>query len=227
MFTQMLRVGITGLVFTDIDDARNRLNIGVMTDEVQALVEEQLGRLGIPREAFIIEKSSPFEFDSSLQDRHRPLVGGLLVSFFDLMGKVFDCTLGFNAIRAGVPGFVTVSHCTADPGGVEGTVFYQPSSPDSIGVETEDPRYKVTHADDPNCRVNPDGTTRNCRYSDSAFARRDIGVEADRGFIAQPPLNIGQPDPTAWNEVDSFRIVDANPTISVGDHVNKVGIATG
>lgn len=160
-------VGITGLVFTDIDDARNRLNIGVMTDEVQAQVEEELARLGIPREAVIIEKSAPFEFLSSLQDKHRPLVAGLQITGGS------PCTLGFNAIRLGAPGFVTASHCTINPGGEEDTVFYQPFSGlgNLVGQEAVDPRFRVTNAVDSNC---PAGNL--CRCSDSAFVGRRGGI---------------------------------------------------
>lgn len=118
-------LNIPGVVFTDIDDAKNRLAVGVEKLEIQPLVEEQLVKLGIPREAVNIEETKPVEF-GGLQDRNRPLVGGLQIAT-----SRFICSLGFPAIRAGVRGFVANSHCTDNPGVSKARDFIsrQPSSP--------------------------------------------------------------------------------------------------
>lgn len=116
---------VPGVVFTDIDEVKNRLDIGVETEEAAELVEKRLRELGIPREAVDIEISEPVVPDSSLRDRHRPLVGGLEI-IGDYAGTS-ECTLGFNAKRAGVEGFVTASHCSEVLAGVDGTGFYQPT----------------------------------------------------------------------------------------------------
>ncbi len=206
-------LGLPGVVFTDIDDAKNRLAVGVEKLEVQPLVEEQLAKLGIPREAVNIEETQPVEFAASLRDFHRPVVGGLQISF--LRGAdVWSCTLGFNAIRAGVSGFVTNSHCTATMFRLEGTVLYQPTiaAGNRIGVEVVDPWFFI----DGKCPW-----SRLCRYSDSAFVRRDAGVTASQGFLARPALGS-----FAWNGVATFQIVgEGNPM--VGQNVTKVGRTTG
>ena len=202
-------LALPGVVFTDIDDAKNRLAVGVEKPAVQALVEEQLTKLGIPREAVNIEETRPVEFDTSLQDRHRGLVGGLQIAT-----SRFLCTLGFPATRAAVRGFVTNSHCTDTQGGVEGTRFYQPTvaTNNHIGVETVDPVYRLQ--DCPLFRL--------CRYSDAAFVRLDADVTSQRGRIARP-ATLGS---TVWNGVATFRIVsEANPV--VGGRVTKVGRTTG
>ena len=205
MMTDVLN--IPGVVFTDIDDAKNRLAVGVETLEVQPLVEEHLAKLDIPRDAVNVEETKPVKFESSLQDRHRGLVGGLQISTASWI-----CTMGFPATRAGVRGFVTNSHCTNTQGGVEGTRLYQPTfaTGNRIGVETVDPQYRL-------CPL-----TSLCRYSDASFVRLDDDVTSRRGAIARP-ATLGT---LAWNGVATFRIIsEADPV--VGRVVRKVGRTTG
>ncbi|MGH8055648.1 MAG: hypothetical protein ACREOH_00215, partial [Candidatus Entotheonellia bacterium] len=121
------------------------------------------------------------------------------------------CTLGFHAIRAGVPGFVTASHCTFSATVDEGTQIFQPLFPSQVGKEIADPLL----FEGGECPL-----TRKCRYSDSAFARHVIGVDGDLGFIAKADFNS-----PAWAG-ETFRIVGEG-SIMVGDHVNKVGRTTG
>jgi hypothetical protein len=206
-----------GVVFTDIDDTKNRLAVGVATAEARSTVEEHLARLGIPREAVNIEDVGSFLPNVSLQDNHRPLVGGLQIQ--NEFGPI--CTLGFNTTRQGVAGFVTNSHCTAASSanfydGVNATIFYQSTIGDvnRIGVETVDP-VPFTGG---SC---PAGSR--CRLSDSAFVQLDPGIAATQGLVARPGL---LDPPPAWNGVDTFRVpTEANPV--VGMAVTKVGRTTG
>lgn len=50
---------VPGLVFTDIDEVKNGLRIGVETAEARELVEQRLAELGIPNELVEIEISPP------------------------------------------------------------------------------------------------------------------------------------------------------------------------
>lgn len=50
---------IPGIVFIDIDDANNRLTVGVESSQAGAGVERELLQLGVPREAVIIERTGP------------------------------------------------------------------------------------------------------------------------------------------------------------------------
>jgi hypothetical protein len=206
---------VPGVVMTDIDERSNRLTVGVESLEVKGAVEDRLFQLVVPAEAVNIVETPPVVQEVSLRDRHRPIVGGLQVSF-RRGASTLICTLGFSAIRAGVAGYVTNSHCTATQGGVEGTVHHQPTIAlfgfNRIGVETVDPVYWIGA---------PCPAGRRCRRSDAAFARRDSVVTARQGRIALTPLNS-----TAWNGVSTFRIVrEANPL--VGQRVYKVGRTTG
>jgi hypothetical protein len=114
---------------------------------------------------------------------------------------------------------VTNSHCTNTQGGVEGTVYHQPSASGTtnrIGQEIADPTYFTGGS----C---PSG--RRCRFSDSSFARvphpSGPAVATALGTIARPAVGS-----FTWNGVDTFTITaEAAPV--VGQSVTKVGRTTG
>lgn len=213
-------LGLPGVISTDIDEAANRLRVGIEGQELQGSVELLLASLDIPREAVLIEETEPIKLMShTLRSFVRPLEGGLQINFSN-----FVCTLGFIAIRAGVQGFVTNSHCTNIQGGVQSTVYHQPiasGTANRIGVETVDPTYFTGGS----C---PAG--RRCRFSDSAFARvphpSGPAVSISRGFIARPTsVNTGAL--TISHTTPRFRIVGETSFPVVGETLNKVGRSTG
>ena len=208
-------LGLRGVVLTDIDEANNRLTVGVKNGQSRARVARRLGTRGIPRGAVSIEQVAPIKAEN-LQARHRPLVGGLQIARRITSTSESRCTLGFNVIRGGVAGFVTNSHCTRIQGGVESTVFHQHTTfttGNRVGVETVDRTYFTGG-------VCPAG--RRCRYSDTAFVKRDSGVTATRGRIAAPATF----NTLAWNGTDVYRLVSEGDAV-VGDVVRKVGRTTG
>lgn len=204
-------MGIPGVVLTDVDDVNNRLSIGVeKLALLRTVIESRLVALGVPREAVSIEETAPFHFQATVQDRHRPVVGGLQISM-----SAGYCTLGFNATRGTATGFVTNSHCTNTQGGVEGTVFYQPTIllTNKIGVESVDPVYFTGGT----CAAG-----RRCRYSDTAFAPYSgTGATFTRGFIAAANLNSIQ-----WNGTTKYRITQETSPL-IGQQVAKVGRTSG
>lgn len=130
-------LGLPDVVYTDIDEAGNRLVIGVQQGKAFDHVERELAKLGIPREAVIIKGTEPVTFAThTLRDRVRPVVGGLQIQ---RNADAATCTLGFNGLQLyqSFYGFATNSHCTNVQGGVENTVFYQPAiaTDNRIGVE--------------------------------------------------------------------------------------------
>ena len=202
-------LSIPGVVFTDIGDVNNRIKVGATRMAgLRSTIQARMSALGVPAEATILEEAAPIHF-TSLQTRNRPVVGGLQISY-----PGFNCTLGFNATRAGVAGFVTNSHCTTTQGGVESTKYGQPDTliTNKIGVETVDPVYRTGGT----C---PAG--KRCRYSDSAFAKYDLGAQFTKGLVAAAPLNS-----IAWNGTDYFRII-AETSPVIGTQVAKVGRTTG
>jgi hypothetical protein len=209
-------LGLRGVVQTDVDDAKNRLTIGVKNADGRARVQRQLSTGGIPHNAVRIERMAPIKADANLRNRRRPLVGGLQIASRRSSTLESICTLGFNVVRAGVSGFLTNSHCTRVRGGVESTVFHQPttfSSGNRVGVETVDRKLFTGGA----CPA-----TRRCRYSDAAFVKRDSGVSANRGRIAAPAAF----DTLTWDGTSTYRLVSEGDPI-VGDVVRKVGRTTG
>ncbi|MCS6816896.1 MAG: S1 family peptidase [Blastocatellia bacterium] len=200
---------LEGVTLTDIDEARNRVRIGVEDEAAADAVIETLISLGIPREAILVEEVAPILPMTTLRDKVRPLVGGLQINF-----PGYLCTLGFNAVRSGVAGFVTNSHCTSVQGGVENTPYWQPleATDTFIGTEIADPLY-TRRLSCPSGRL--------CRYSDSAFAQFAVGVTASLGYLARTESL------DSLTITGSFQITaEATRRIS-GEVLNKVGRTTG
>ena len=208
-------LAVPGVVFTDADEAGNRVRIGVEHAAAASRVRSALARLGIPAAAADVEIVAPFRQVANLRGPVRPVVAGVQINF-----PGFLCSLGFNATRQGVSGFVTASHCTTTQGGVESTPYWQPlqtTRPVQIGTETVDPTYKTTLAGCP--------SGRRCRRSDASFAR----------YINATPKTLGRIARTATTSSSDLVIaggwtITSNATSSsftVGATVNKVGRTTG
>jgi hypothetical protein len=203
---------LPGVLMTDIDDGNNRLVVGVESIEMRSLVEQELDKLSIPREAVLIKEISPVVPTITLNEKYRPLVGGLQIG--PQVGG--ECTMGFNARRSGVEGFVMNSHCTPTMGQVDNMTYYQPNcclSDWIVGTEAVDPPPFTGG----NC---PQGER--CRLSDSAFVRINTGVWFKRGFIARTPA-LGSKE-----IVGEYRIVyTPGSAVVPGLLLNKVGKTTG
>lgn len=203
-----LRGIITAL---DIDEYNNRLFIGVGSEDQISFVENVLTSLGIPRKAFKVELLI-IEPLVNLEDRVRPIIGGLQISWPLTPPYIGLCTLGFVAIRAGVPGYVTNDHCTnVWPGVVDGINHYQnlPTAGNLIGIETVDPPFF-------SCL----GYSK-CRRSDAAFVAFNTSVPYSLGKIART-AGLG-----SLTIVGEWTIVDEASFHYVGTVLNKVGRTTG
>ncbi|MGH7518991.1 MAG: hypothetical protein ACREOC_16255 [Gemmatimonadales bacterium] len=205
-------LAVTGAVFVDLDEASNRLRIGVEHPAAQAAVLSTIGRVGVPAAALIVEETEPIHFMATLRDKVRPVLGGLQIHFSQYL-----CTLGFNASSSsGQSSFVTASHCTAKQGGVESTRYYQPLSSTSgslIGTEVSDPTYFTGGV----CPVG-----RKCRYSDAARAAYASGISFTRGRIEKTTgVNNGS------LTISGYFSINAEGGGSVGSTANKVGRTTG
>lgn len=214
---------VQGVSFLDIDESKNRLRIGIVTNSALNTIQQKLTQLRIPREAVNIEISGPVQVaestapTSNLGDNHRPLIGGIKI----VRSSGGNCTLGFPARRGSVNGFVTNSHCTNTRGGTEGTPFHQPTisgTSNRIGLEMVDPSAVVTIFGDP------------YRNSDSAFIRvpnpsGPSSVTISRGTIARPS-SLGGSSPFALSS-SPYRIVQQGVWVWSGMSLTKVGARTG
>jgi hypothetical protein len=208
------------VVFTDIDERANRLLVGVADRAAEGAVRNELARLGIPSAAVRVTVVPEVTLDS-LQDSHTPKVGGLQIT----NGSGVICTLGFNARRAGVAGFVTASHCTDTAGAVEGTIFWQPGPPAScqmvclpLAWEIADPPFVDSNSN----LLCPNGKV--CRYSDAAFAKYvfDSPLLFTQGHIAKPDLWT-----INWDGISTFAPYAKIPKATLSAFPTKVGRTTG
>jgi hypothetical protein len=217
-------LSIDGVVYTDADEKANLVAIGVENARARASVEQAVGMLGLPAGAVVIRDAEPVVHMQTLQQRVRPVAGGLQINF-----PGFLCTLGVNVrsphpAAAGVHGFLTNSHCTnVQWDNAAGQTWYaQPSGVascpggDCIGREVHDPQGFTGGV----CPVG-----RICRYSDAAGARYLPGIENAFARIYRTTgvgsITIDQANPF-------YNIVAENPTnVAIGDSVFKVGRTTG
>ncbi len=204
-------LALRGAVFVDLDEAKNRVLVGVEHAAAAAAVRGLVARLGLPGQAVVVAEVEPIRFAATLRDQVRPVRGGLQINFTQYL-----CTLGFNADRSGQASFIVNSHCTQTQGGTEGTLYYQPLASVAgsfIGTEVHDPKYFRGGA----C---PRGWK--CRYSDAARAAYASGVSFDLGGIART----SGPNNSALDIVGDFRVVGEG-SAPVGAVVNKIGRTTG
>lgn len=210
-------LGKPGVVLLDVDETTNRIRVGVEPGRV-AVTRVQLAveaaRRGIPGHAVVVEAAEPIFQLVTLRDQLRPIPGGVQIHFGN-----FLCTLGFNATRNGVSGFVTNSHCTDKQGGVESTQYFQPLSPAAVAVEIADPTYRRNIAGCPRGRV--------CRYSDSSFARYDSSTLSQFARIARPASRSSSSGTLTIDGVNPTFSITSTSSSAVGHEVNKVGRTTG
>jgi hypothetical protein len=215
-----------GAVFLDIDERRNRVLFGAERDSLgdfSAGLYTWLRGTRVPPEAVIVEEAEPVTPLANLNDRIRPVPGGVMITPVGSGGAFPPCTLGVNANWYGVKGFITASHCTQQRSYVDGTLFYQNTfaSANLIGIETIDPPYFTS---------SPCPAGRKCRRSDASFASYATASDSQGGKIANPVICGfgGLPGSTNINP--------AQPRLSVtnflfgspvGSFASKVGITTG
>jgi hypothetical protein len=207
-------LSVPGVVFTDADEALNRVHIGVEHAAAAGQVRSALARLGIPAAAVTIEVTAPIKQLATLQGSVRPVVAGVQINF-----PGFLCSVGFNATRSGVSGFVTASHCTTTQGGTENTPYWQPLqsvNPTQIATESVDPAYSTGGG----C---PSG--RRCRRSDASFARYINSTQNTLGSIARTSSTNRRNLTIAGSWTVTADATSSSFTI--GETVNKVGRTTG
>lgn len=183
-------LAMSGVVATDIDEAANRVAVHVDEDAAENAIAATVADLGIPADAVAIRVTGPMEpLSHILQDVQSPRRGGFQITRLinNIAGfGIVAGTLGFNATRNGVPGFVTNSHNTQvfwridTAAGFGAADFYQAPGyfpAEWVGTETVDtPAFACPPP-------YPAGFW--CRYSDSAFAPYHTGVAIDPGIIGR------------------------------------------
>src|SRR6185503_19932155 len=99
---------LAGVVFTDADERRGRLVVGVLDRDLEGPVRGRLRALEVASQSVDIVEADAIFALATLRDRSPDIEGGLQIRF-----SQFLCSLGFNALGPnGLPGFVTASHCS-------------------------------------------------------------------------------------------------------------------
>lgn len=228
-------LGLEGVVFTHVDETRNRLGIGVEAGVSRTTVDAGLEALGVPVEAVVTVPSrgiSPL-VGNTLRDVQRPRAGGPQITFRDTDGAWFLCTLGFNILRAdeagrSAPEFITNSHCSAVSGQVTGTGYYQ-ALPEVLGGHARE--FIGTELVDPALFASPCFEGFVCRWSDALIAGYDHRSPVSLGSIFRTSF-FGEGTSSGSIEVGGrggrlFRIRGEAPFPQLGEVLNKVGRTTG
>jgi hypothetical protein len=219
-----------GVVFTDVDETKNRLRIGVLAGTPEERIKQAAAELGVPADLVAVEISAAIERFSgeTLRDKVQPLGGGVqLVWEYPGIG-FFLCTLGFNVLRdepgRSQPYFLTNSHCTGDQGVVTGTEYYQPAPPpfvtdfNLLGFEVLDPPFFSCF------------DVFVCRFSDAALVKYYRNNPVRFGSIYRTEF-FGTTGAGSIDIADQgkkfFSIVDEVPFPLGGEILDKVGRTTG
>ncbi len=209
---------VPGAVFADLDEGSNRLRIGVESGAAGIQVRAIVARLGIPSGAIVVEQAESIHPATTLRHVVKPRRGGLRIT----SGDGQTCTLGFNTVSQRglivIRSFITNSHCTNVPGGVEATKYYQPFAPNLVGTEASDPAYFTGSR----C---PWG--RKCRYSDAARVKYESGVSSDLGGITRTTYRGTSSGSILIDAARPFFNITAEASPVQGATVNKVGQTTG
>jgi len=203
------------VVYTDVDEVRNRVVVGIEEPAVRATIQAEAARLSIPEGALIVEEvQRPSRLTTagspllSLTSEVRPLIGGL-----DINTGSNGCTLGFIANRSVDRVFLTNGHCTFEFGGTEDTPFGQPTLSEFVGRELIDPFF---FGGLPGCPV---GVF--CRWSDAAAVK--VQTSSTIGHIAKTACA----NCIGTTIQDTFRVLFETSEPVVGEVLNKVGASTG
>jgi hypothetical protein len=169
---------------TAIDETKGVLQLGLSAMEDVALLSKALTDRGIPRDMLVFEQTERAVATTTLNQRYRPLVGGLEITNIHTA-----CTLGFNFLKyetgtnpsSSPKYFITAGHCSADWGEPTGIAFHQVGlSSDRIGQEIQ---IAPIRRNDPYCPSDKYGYTP-CTDADVLVGRYDDTVSVLYGSVA-------------------------------------------
>ncbi len=222
-------LALPDVTYLDADESCGCVSVGIANESVRKSVDEFVARAGVPPKAVQTVIAPYYERYQAVTDTFRPMVGGTQIKNdagpFAFIGFSDICTMTAVALRSGIAGIVTNSHCTRVQGGVEATSFYQngrtPFSLDYVAHESADPPWTMSAG----CP-----TGRLCRRSDSAFAVIDIGNQnGSLGVVARPTslCTVGPCPTTMPSATSAIALTGLSAPPLVGAFVTKVGRTTG
>ena len=237
---------VPGVSFVDLDEAANRVVVGLAEPAARARVLELLRPSGIPVPALGFASAgypqphggqveyAPYRNDApsqgdSITSYRRPLEGGLKISYRHSSDPTLStaCTMGFIAVLNGVRVGITASHCSVRQWDLDNTSYFQaqPGAGRYFGYEYKDPNGHSCGF----LSVNV------CRGSEASAVLLEGDVGASLGYIVRP---LGSPplERSIYGVRQSSMLVDpATPNFRIigrgasdaGINVDKVGATTG
>jgi hypothetical protein len=224
-----------GVVSLDLNEATNRITLGVLVSANQQQLLGAFAALGVDRKAVDFEIARGFDnlsrptaarstiarpntaapFLTTINSSVSQLVGGLDIGIDNPneQGGRGECTLSFAAQEeqggGTTTGFITASHCTQNLFAFDGNAFYQNSLGTYIGNEKDDPQgYR--------CGIYI------CNVADAAFVRTNAGVGVGVGLIAKQVSGMQYDPSNLWVVTE----VEHND-LYVGEQVSWVGRTSG
>lgn len=212
-----------GLHTIDLDESLNRVRLETETQLSAGATLDWAVKLGVPREALVMDVSPIAVAAKWLTSQFRPIPGGVQ-AWTTRNDQLGACTLGFVAESDGVRVLVTNSHCTDHVFGLDNPSYpwHQPhpqANPDTIAWEWIDP--PSFDCRDDLLRL------RRCRNADAAALRlTDFG---QLGYIARTRYaRWHEPGSTEINDQDPwFQLVRRKDNNMEGETLDKIGVATG
>jgi hypothetical protein len=208
---------VNGVIGTWIDREANRVEVTYnekLDAEGISKVTAQLAAAGVPAHAIILKPGELMQprqqVGTSIRSQRPPLAAGSQFAF-NAPGGSFVCSVGVPAVRNGVVGFVTASHCSARTYQNNGTQTFAPSiSGTFLGSESVDPAGT-------NC--NPQAAL-GCRASDSLF----VAASQGNGTVAFGRVALTNSSLTVTGSIPVRGTINQ---VSVGQLVYKTGRTTG
>jgi hypothetical protein len=168
-----------GVIATSIDRQSNRVEVTYNADLDANGIEELAAKLvaaGVPRAALVMKPgelpTSVATVGASVRAQPLPLAAGAQFNFATSKGT-FVCSVGVPAVRGGVRGFVTASHCSERVYSVTAASTMTAPNGTFIGRETVDPAAF-------GCSL-PD--TLGCREADALFVSGGPANATDFGRV--------------------------------------------
>ncbi len=218
---------VKGVITGEIDEVQNKVRIHATDLASIAKVKKILLAAGLPKDAFIVQISSPISPKANLLDRFIPIKYGSQIFRFDYPGEdpedISECTAGLEIEINGQRGMLTNAHCTIDFGVAnDGTQIYQGTLVNKTLLGDSTLESSATQVD---CLL---GYI--CYNSDAAFIPIPGNVSSEATILKSRYLNSSPTNrelKTGRNSAWSRLFIFDNVQTRVGDTVFKTGITTG
>jgi len=219
---------IHGVEWVDLDEARNRIVLGIDPGTDRGVIRRLARELGVPERAVEFDVDGPAVFQSVLTDSIRPIAGGTKIAY-DSAGVGLACSLGFPALYNSGMAFLTASHCSLLEFSLDSTRQYQPRRPmthtDSINISPIG--FEVANYSPQTC---PPGISGTCVWADAAvYQFSGLSSDWSLGRVARPTFGCspGPCNPVNLQIGGYFLITSTDSAIVMNDLVSHIGIGSG